>query len=328
MSLSDNLTQPNGVEVNPATGEIWVADYSRQQLQRYPNYNELSSNPEPQIYVISAARPIGITLDKHGVLYTPDIYNRIQMRHPSVTALLNLADNNPRIAPGMWTAMYIDPEAFGVDEKVEAGFPLPFELADLQVLVDRAPAPLLAIEPGINDLTYVSLVTPNLMSPSGIRELILLEPSTQRIIASSLFEATGTSPAFLTLNNMGTGQIAAVNNATGTVNSSANPAHVGDYVQLYLTGAGAIPGAPADGVPAPADRLIYTPGQLRVFFGPSELDRPGEVQFSGLAPGLVSLWQVNIKVPERAIPGPNSVVLTYNSAPVGTGLHTTIAVER
>jgi uncharacterized protein (TIGR03437 family) len=33
-----------------------------------------------------------------------------------------------------------------------------------------------------------------------------------------------------------------------------------------------------------------------------------EVQFSGLAPGFVGVWQINVKVPETVPPG-NSVVV-------------------
>jgi uncharacterized protein (TIGR03437 family) len=41
-----------------------------------------------------------------------------------------------------------------------------------------------------------------------------------------------------------------------------------------------------------------------------------EVQYSGLAPGFVGLWQINVKIPEEVVPGaaiPLRVVI--NGAP-------------
>ena len=55
-------------------------------------------------------------------------------------------------------------------------------------------------------------------------------------------------PAVFTLNGSGTGQAAAINNKDGSINGAASPAKVGDYVQLYITGAGQTNPAGSDGV--------------------------------------------------------------------------------
>ena len=97
----------------------------------------------------------------------------------------------------------------------------------------------------------------------------------------------------------------------GTINSSTNPAKRGSYVELYGTGQGFISGAPGspgsslpDGTPTPYPPLFNTAASTRVFLGADWLDcgatcpqGAGQVQFSGLAPGMVGVWQVNIQIP-------------------------------
>lgn len=139
----------------------------------------------------------------------------------------------------------------------------------------------------------------------------------------------GASPAFFTLSQTGSGQIAAINNKDGTVNGPDHPALVNDYVQLYATGAGFLPNAPADGQPAPSNPLVHTPVLPRINFQGLFL---GEVQgselpqYSGLAPGLIGVWQINIKIPDWAVPGDNFVVIFYGE--YNSGKLTTVYVQR
>ncbi len=52
---------------------------------------------------------------------------------------------------------------------------------------------------------------------------------------------------------------------------------------------------------------------------------PATVTFSGLAPGFVGLYQVNVEVPQEVSPGPAlPLILTINGVPSNT---VTIAVE-
>jgi uncharacterized protein (TIGR03437 family) len=70
---------------------------------------------------------------------------------------------------------------------------------------------------------------------------------------------------------------------------SKNPAKVGDTIEVFLTGRQTDPPIP-DGVPNPSDRLVPLP--------PIPLAEPSAFSVScvGLAPGLVGLQQMNLKV--------------------------------
>jgi uncharacterized protein (TIGR03437 family) len=49
----------------------------------------------------------------------------------------------------------------------------------------------------------------------------------------------------------------------------------------------------------------------RVFIG-TQFVADADVQFSGLAPTLVGVWQINVKVPSSVAPGPVWIMLWYS----------------
>lgn len=106
-------------------------------------------------------------------------------------------------------------------------------------------------------------------------------------------------PAVFTLNGSGAGQAAAINNKDGSINGAARPAKAGEYVQLYITGAGQTSPAGADGLinaaplPAPLAEVKVTIG-----------GQPATVSFSGGAPGAVAgVIQVNAQIPSGLTAG-------------------------
>jgi uncharacterized protein (TIGR03437 family) len=131
--------------------------------------------------------------------------------------------------------------------------------------------------------------------------------STGQVLASWLFQIDAESPGLFTVDGSGSGQIAAVN-ADGSLNNGANPAKAGSVVTLYATGQGFISGMPPDGVPAQG--LIETSQTPEVFINSGYVG-PGNVLYSGLAPGLVGLWQINVKIPSDVPPGAVIVFISY-----------------
>jgi len=75
--------------------------------------------------------------------------------------------------------------------------------------------------------------------------------------------------------------------------SAANPAVGGDYVQIFCTGLGPVSNQPATGSPALSSPLSKTTVTAMVNIGGTTQ----EAEFSGLTPGDVGLYQVNVQVP-------------------------------
>ena len=96
--------------------------------------------------------------------------------------------------------------------------------------------------------------------------------------------------------------LAVTHAATGLAVSADNPLTPGEVVTAYMIGLGAVTADLAIGAAAPRDSLIGTAATPQVVLGGTALD----VLFSGLAPGYVGLYQVNIAVPQVLPPVPSA----------------------
>jgi uncharacterized protein (TIGR03437 family) len=110
----------------------------------------------------------------------------------------------------------------------------------------------------------------------------------------------------------GAGQAAALNQDS-SVNSPQNPAPVGSVVQLFLTGQGAVSPPVPTGAVAPRAAPFPVPERpVRVTIG----GLAAQVDFAGLAPGLVGVLQVNVVVPaELAARDSAPVIVTIGNSP-------------
>jgi uncharacterized protein (TIGR03437 family) len=91
---------------------------------------------------------------------------------------------------------------------------------------------------------------------------------------------------------------AVVTNADGSVNSSTNAANVGDEVTAWFTGGGPVQasGPLVTGSPAPAGLSLVT-GSYSATVGTVPVTT---IDYIGLAPGSIGLYQMNFVVPQIA----------------------------
>jgi len=119
------------------------------------------------------------------------------------------------------------------------------------------------------------------------------------------------APGIFSLNAQGTGQ-GAILDASYRLVDASNPAAAGiTIILIYCTGLGPVANPPPSGSPAPSETLVKTTNTPLVTIG----GVPAQVQFSGLAPGYVGMYQVNALVPSEAPAGNNvSVVVSIGGA--------------
>ena len=112
------------------------------------------------------------------------------------------------------------------------------------------------------------------------------------------------SPGFFVIDTAN--DVAALDLSYNLVNSG-NPVARGDYVQLFLNGLGPVSNQPGDGLAAPSGSLAQTTATPTITIGGQAVTTP---QFSGLAPGFVSLYQVNVQVPAGISSGAQAITCT------------------
>jgi minor extracellular serine protease Vpr len=88
--------------------------------------------------------------------------------------------------------------------------------------------------------------------------------------------------------------------------SASNPVKRGGSIVIYANGLGPVGSPQTSGEPASSTQLVGTSAAPTVTIGGST----GRIIFSGLAPGFVSLYQVNVSIPTDAPTGTQSLKLS------------------
>jgi uncharacterized protein (TIGR03437 family) len=308
------LSSPYGVFVNQATGEIWAANTGANQVLRYASSAAIIIDAAPSA-TLGVFGPVSVALDPFGnPMIAEGSTNRVSFYFPAIDYTTsaggvpgqssgNAANFFGSFAPGMLATIFSFPAApFGAQTASFSGAPISSVLGDVEVTVGGTPAPLMLVSPG-----QINFQVPGATPVNVFQEIQVAQVSTGQVLASWLFQIAAESPGLFTVDGSGSGQIAAVN-ADGSLNNGANPAKAGSVVTLYATGQGFISGMPPDG--QPAQGLIETSQTPQVFINSGYVS-PGDVLYSGLAPGLVGVWQINVKIPSDVPPSAVIVFISY-----------------
>jgi uncharacterized protein (TIGR03437 family) len=185
--------------------------------------------------------------------------------------------------------------------------PLPKTLADATLLVGGIQAPLFyASDRQINAQLPFELPLASRPQVVARGRQTLSVPETITIAAAR--------PGIFTVGQDGKGQGAILNSQGVVVNQTA-PATVGDVVTVYATGLGLTDPAVQSGQPATANPLSQVKTTVTATIG----GLPAPVQFAGLAPGYVGLYQCNVQIPSGIPLGPAvPLVLTQNGVSSNT----------
>jgi uncharacterized protein (TIGR03437 family) len=169
-------------------------------------------------------------------------------------------------------------------------------LGGVQVTINGAPAPIYYVSP-----TQLSAVVPYTTPSDGsLANIQVISNGTPSNTAQSY---TGlTSPGIFTVPSGGLGY-GAILHADYSLVSASSPAKMGETVQLFLTGLGAVSPAVTAGTAAPAAQPFATvPGPVDVFIDDNNGNSSqAKVAYQGLAPGLAGLYQVNFTVPSGLV---------------------------
>ncbi|MFN0110777.1 MAG: choice-of-anchor V domain-containing protein [Blastocatellia bacterium] len=245
---------------------------------------------------------------------------------PLTAATVEAASYSATVAPGEIVALFGNELIAGSGIAVASGFPLPRSLQATSVYVNGIVAPLY-----FTAKTQINFQVPYSTAAGAASVVVLRDDG---IASYGLANVAAAAPALFSAAASGKGQAAAQNsdfsrNGDPATNPQSKRARKGDYVVLYGTGAGALfvnasnnnPLTIKDGEAATGSPLAATASLPTVTIG----GKPATVYFSGLAPGFVGLWQLNVQVPADAPSGASvEVVVSFGGK---TANPVTIAVE-
>lgn len=210
------------------------------------------------------------------------------------------------VAPGSYISIY--GRALSEVTRLNTQSTLPLALAGVSVSFDVPGQRLSA--PG--RIYYVSDSQINVQVPwelSGANSAIVkvsIGDTSSDLVTIPL---TGHSPAIFPYTEPSSGRVlaAVLDSGYGLVGSS-NPARRNDVVQVFVNGLGPVDNQPAAGQPSPSEPLALTRVVPDVTIGGQRAD----VLFSGLTPGAVGLYQVNVRIPANAGSGLQAIVISAN----------------
>jgi len=265
-------------------------------------------------------QPAGVALDSAGNLYIADNgLGRVQKvtRMAAVTppvinsgGITNAASFSTTVAPGSIVAVF---GTFPIAIPASSNFPLPTAVSGVSLQFGSAPlAPL--FYGGASQINAQipwelagqtqTTVSPALNGQAGAPQTVTLAASAPGIFVVNSQTAQG-----------------AILDSNYQLVSAANPATKGSFVQIYCTGLGAVSNQPATGAAAPSAPLASTVLTPTVTIG----GVPATVEFSGLTPGEVGLYQINAQVPAGAPSGTaEPLIVSINGTASNTA---TIAIQ-
>lgn len=201
---------------------------------------------------------------------------------PVAAAVVNSASWTGEIAPGALATIKGVNLAGG--QTLTAGMPWPESLGGIRVEIDGLPAPLLyASDEQIN--FYVPPAV-----PQGSATLTVLTPA--GTMATAALDLLPAAPGIFP---------GAVLRAGTTERATTSPVRAGEDIEIYCTGLGATHNTGG------FDLTVLTPA---VFVG----SVPVAPTYSGLAPGYMGLYQVNVRVPEGLAAGMQPLLLSVGQA--------------
>jgi uncharacterized protein (TIGR03437 family) len=210
---------------------------------------------------------------------------------PSILKVADAANYQP-VAPCPGSIVSIFGSGLSSETLKAAHFPLLTLLGGTRVLIDGIPAPLFFVSPA-----QVNIQVPWSLFSKTFQKVPLLVESDGVSSSTVDVDLRYTCPRALQTELGGEQIAAAVHALSGELVTANNPARPGEVLSLYATGLGRPRYDLLDGLPQGDELNPVVDSAVKVG------SVPGEMLYAGLAPGLVGVYQLNVRLSEYAQPG-------------------------
>jgi len=228
----------------------------------------------------------------------------------SFGGVVDNATFGPTISPGMIAQAY-GILLSGSTPTLAASLPLGNNLGGVQVSVNGIPAPVYYASAGV-----VDFVVPFSVQPGTGTVTLTYNGVTSNTVSTTIAAQAPRILSFpLTVGGQSYKYGIIVNASDGsypvptTAGLFSHPAKIGDTVTIYALGMGVTNQNVADGAASPSSPLATVPvSYITIGGGFYYPVQDGTIQFAGLAPGFVGLYQINLTIPQDAPTG-NAIAL-------------------
>jgi uncharacterized protein (TIGR03437 family) len=226
---------------------------------------------------------------------------------PKITSVVNAADFTLPVAPGGLISIFgqqMSPVNIATSE-----IPLPTALGESCLTVNGVAVPLFFVSTqqinGQLPFNVDGNAQMTLRTPGGISDNFNFSilPAAPAVFRTGI---AGPETGIATITRADNGQFI----------TPTNPVHPGDSIVIWATGLGHTSPAIDSGMPSPADPLASAVIQPIVTIGGAGLD----IQYAGLTPGSVGLYQINAKIP-GSVPQGLSMPLVVSQGASSTTLN-------
>jgi len=243
-----------------------------------------------------------VQLSTSGFTAIPATFGTAQAR-PAITGVTSAADGSAGVAPGglitIWGSNLSDSTAQASEVPLSNG------LGGVCLYANSLAMPLLFVSPGqINaQLPY---------GVSGNATISISSAAGQ----SDPFTFT-IQPAAPAVFRTGDGTPVIIRTVDGKMITDATPIHLNQVLNIYMTGLGAVTPASTAGSAGPSSPLAGTTTTPEITIGGASIF----TLWSGLAPGLVGVNQVNAQVPFHHIPTGSKIPFTIKQGDASTTVY-------
>jgi uncharacterized protein (TIGR03437 family) len=306
-----NAIQPTAIVEAPVLGSSTSTTTTTSQVLVCTSTGQGTSTCVPQTIANQITSPSGFTrsvaplptqssiivLSTSGITVLPWTY-AASVAPPQIAAVVSAADNKSSAAPGGLITLY--GSNLSPTNQATSQIPVPTALANSCITVNGQPIPLIFVSPAqINaqmPFQAVGAETIVVHTPGGTSDNynLTVQPTAPAVFLSGVAGPQTNLPTIIRLAN-------------GLLATDSNPIHPNDVLVIYVTGLGQTNPAGLTGYPAPGNPLANALTPATVTLGGMNVP----VEYAGLAPGEVGVYQINVTVPGN-IPTGLSLPLAIN----------------
>lgn len=245
-----------------------------------------------QVTVTTTVTPAAASTRISGAV-VPDI---APVLAPNATLHIFTPEVGAPLAPG--AIVQINGSSLATQTVAATAIPLPANLAGTSVMIGGLQAPLFSVSPG-----QLTAQIPFELAPGQPYQVIVNNNG-----ALSTPESIQTIAATPGIASLPSGYANAQHVSDGSAITDASLARPGEFIVIYLAGMGPTTVPVASGVGSPFSPLAQTVDAPTITLN----SEPVSFLFSGLTPGLVGLYQIDLQVPADA---PNGDLLLVVNQP-------------